>query len=457
MRRMTICRSSSTVLAAVLLAATAGSAAAQRGPTVIQRPIEQAQRAAAQTNANTAAQQNVQESTQPNAPPAAQGAPAAGSVVVQQGGQDTPGSQAPESHTVQQGETLWSLAQQFLGDPLLWPEIYRLNTGVVEDPHWIYPGEELRLQAGADTGTTVAQAPTAEAPPADTTPQAPPPEVVVDQNYAAQPTQQPAAAQQSAPPTTGRTVFFPSGGSTIRSPSVQIREAQAYRAVRRGEFYASGFMTEGQPLNSGRVVVNAQTAVLGNIITRQSTGYLEDAVVDEPAGDTLQPGDQLLAFTRGEEIPGFGEIIRPTGMLRVVGPMGNRYRATVVEIYDQIGSRQEFIKVAPFVYNSSRHPEAVSNGVEGQVIALRDPREVVVLNTVLFLNKGADDGVRLGDVFAIAASYQDPERGGTLEQDQGRALVVNVRSRSATAVLVELYRGDIRPGSLARQVRRMPS
>ena len=458
MRRTTICRSSSTVMAAVLLAATAGSAAAQRGPTIIQRPIEQAQRAAAQTNANTAAQQNVQESNQPNAPATTTPATSSGSVVVEQGGQGGAAAQAPETHTVAQGETLWSLAQQFLGDPLLWPEIYRLNTGVVEDPHWIYPGEELRLQPGADTGATVAQAPAPAAAPADTTPAAAPaPDIVVDQNYAAQAAQQQANAQQAAPVSSGRTVFFPQGGSSIRTPSVQIREAQAYRAVRAGEFYSSGFLTEGQPLHTGRVAVNASTTVLGNIITRQSTSYLEDAVVDEPPGDTLQPGDLLLSFTRGDEIPGYGDIIQPTGMLRVVGPMGNRYRATVIEVYDQINSQQEFIKVAPFVFNSSRHAEPVTDGIQGEVIALSNPRTVVVRNTVVFINKGADDGVRLGDVFQILASYNDPERGGTLEQDQGRALVVNVRSRSATAVLVELYRSDVRPGSLARQVRRMPS
>src|SRR5258706_10899517 len=42
----------------------------------------------------------------------------------------------PSSYTVKKGDTLWEVSRTLLGDPFLWPQIYKLNTDVVEDPHW---------------------------------------------------------------------------------------------------------------------------------------------------------------------------------------------------------------------------------------------------------------------------------------------------------------------------------
>ena len=50
----------------------------------------------------------------------------------------------PDKYDVKQGDTLWDIATMFLTDAWLWPEIWQVNPGI-ENPHLIYPGDEIRL------------------------------------------------------------------------------------------------------------------------------------------------------------------------------------------------------------------------------------------------------------------------------------------------------------------------
>src|SRR5687768_1126124 len=82
-------------------------------------------------------------------------------------------AQAQRVHRVVDGETLWSLSVHYYSDPYKWPQIYEANRGVVEDPHWIYPGEDLIIPNIAPEATVVVENVTVE----PAAPAGPPPEL----------------------------------------------------------------------------------------------------------------------------------------------------------------------------------------------------------------------------------------------------------------------------------------
>ncbi len=51
-------------------------------------------------------------------------------------------------YVVQTGDTLSKISQQVYGQPWAWPKLWSLNPQI-QNPHWIYPGDQIRLTAAA--------------------------------------------------------------------------------------------------------------------------------------------------------------------------------------------------------------------------------------------------------------------------------------------------------------------
>lgn len=52
---------------------------------------------------------------------------------------------AAKTYTVKRGDSLWKIAQRYLGKGSRYPEIYNLNRDKIKNPNLIYPGQVLRL------------------------------------------------------------------------------------------------------------------------------------------------------------------------------------------------------------------------------------------------------------------------------------------------------------------------
>jgi LysM domain len=378
-----------------------------------------------------------------------------------------PPAQLPATHTVTAGETLWSIAQTYFNDPLLWPEVYRLNTALIEDPHWIYPGEVLTLSgplAAAPAETTAAvpaETTAAVVAPAETT------QVAAADTMAATPGPPPAdtaladttqlVIEEPPPPPVGesyQTIF-----DRPRSRTQEVRDVlraythQPYRPVRRGEFYAAGFLTEGEHLPWGRVVGTAAKPSIPRLTGRESAMVFQEIVIEPPPRASYHVGDSLLIVRVDREEGDWGGVVVPRGVARVREVARRQLLAEVVMQFGRIRDGELTLPLEPFKDPGEVRPTPIARGLAARVIDERDLHTIAITQQVVFLDRGRADGVVPGDVFQLYTG----EAGAPSEDERAIVEVVHTREHSCSALILQLENPQIVPGLPARLIRKMPS
>ena len=341
--------------------------------------------------------------------------------------QQSDSTQRPTTHTVKTGDTLWDLARIYLGDPFLWPEIYRINTDVVEDPHWIYPGEVLRIPGGIGTEPGVV---------AELTPS--------DSGIADEPV-------EASGPTMFRRLPRRMSVGSQRANGMMIDPAPAVRA---GEYYSAPFVIADYPRkHSGRIL--ASTEIPGVALAHERTFMQneERIYVRVPAESIPAIGDRYLTYKLGPDIPGVGQIVVPTGIVVVEQPSNGD--ATIVRIirqFQDIQLGQNLIPLDRFVSPPAAPLTPIQLGPSAKIAWVQGDPALASLQSYFIVAVGGRDGVKPGDEFQVYRERTETEDGDHLPAEQiAVARAVRVGDRTTTLVVSGQRNPAIRAGVRTQQ------
>lgn len=330
-----------------------------------------------------------------------------GSFILSGGG--TPESR-PDVYTVQRGDTLWSISSQFWGDPFFWPRLWSYNPSI-GNAHQIFPSNLLRFTPGSYVrapGMELGNAPAEEKGMSE--------QVVV---------QDAAPVAVSSVSRAGSRVPF-----LERTGAIKVR--------------AAGFLKEQPILPLGKVVKAPDSKSLlakGDLVyvqfNRQGDVKIGDVfMVYEPSkSKVLHP-----VFRRRN----LGTLNRVMGTLEVVELTEFMATAKVVVSYSEI--YRGALLTVPEKLESTVPIRPNPRELEGYIVAsLNQENQTLGINDILYIDRGEQDSVSVGDTFYVTRQGDGLE--GVLQpgrrdialpyQIVGRVVVVKPGAYVSQAVITE--------------------
>jgi hypothetical protein len=330
------------------------------------------------------------------------------------------------AHEVRGGDTLWDLAGRYLQDPFRWQEIFQANTSVVEDPHWIYPGETLALPDGARVALG-------------------PPGIPAE-------SWQPAAlgAGTGVSGFGGVSLFdtSPDAGNVLGGLDIDVYSDP--ELISESDFHRAPFLAEKEDF--AHVGMTARK-IEGNPLhlSMPPAVRLYDVVVIGLNGISVAPGEWLQGI-RWESGPAGAAMVRSMARLEVTEVEADSARAVVVQLFGEYEVGDQVVLAEPYLVNPGMIHSPVEGGTATTLLGFEVSQTILGEGDMIFLGVGEADGVGMGDEFALFDLADTSD--GRWEDRLATARVVRVRSESATARVIDLRDTTPEPGAPARLVRR---
>lgn len=295
-------------------------------------------------------------------------------------------------YTVQKGDTLWDLSQRFSDSPWLWPDLWEENSQIA-NPHWIYPGERIRLfhQKGIE-------------------------------NYVLNVVEQKPEPQEEPPK---ELPFY------YYSPIDHIGFLKETPVAPLGSIFKS--KEDKVMIGTGDMVYIRQEGVQPLAVGEKYTVYRTlDRVMDEKTKKLIGTQHYL------------------TGVVQITKKEPQFAVASVVSSYRDIAIGDLLM---PYEKRSPKITLAESRkGLEGKIIIGEEHGQIMGDNSIAFIDKGLVDGVKNGQAYSLfyQESHQiDPKDRKSVmltAVNYGTLLVLHTEPTTAT-VLITMSEKTVQPGA----------
>ncbi|HSP78337.1 MAG TPA: LysM peptidoglycan-binding domain-containing protein [Myxococcaceae bacterium] len=337
-----------------------------------------------------------------------------------QGGRESaPG----EVHSVVEGDTLWDLSQRYLGSPWYWPKVWSYNPEIA-NPHWIYPGNLVRLFPAGEEVPSRVEAGIGPAPL----------ELVAEEGEFSPATELDVLSGEDLVQVSGKLTYEPKAARTVMT---------------------QGFVTTRELDEAGRIDSSFSEA---QMLTSLDTVYVRfKRQADARLGDRYVIFHTVKDVTHPVTGRKVGFLTEFVGTLRVTSLSERYVTAQIVDAWDVI-VRGDL--VGPFGERLVEQvvPRRNEKEVQGYVVTAMVPYlSLVGEHHFLVVDKGSSDGVQVGNVFTVIrqndvggdifnpAKVEKGERLLPIE-NIATCLVTEVKDRTSNCVLtqsvVEVVPGD---------------
>jgi LysM repeat protein len=325
----------------------------------------------------------------------------------------TENSLAYRTYEVQKGDTLWGISKKFIEDPYYWPDLWANNPDI-QNPHFIYPGQKLRIYAGPIAVVGVEEEKVSSVPEQEVV--TPTPELVLS------PLEPVVAAEESV------NITIPAGIS---------------------------FIAESEQRAGG--------TIFDFPVARHFAGSGDKVFIRAPAEASIAVGDLWQIMKSRADIihpvtkKRLGFQVDQVGVLEITELGQDLHTAIVRKSFREI-ERGAWLTPRRAVHEQVALRRATSE-MTGMVISSASHRELLGPSEVLFIDLGEENGLKVGNLLTLTRLRKATDLAliknksdAALEYPEeliGYALVVETDPETATAVILK----SLGPAAIGDRVR----